>query len=255
MSYGAFVQACIDERRSRESLRFFDQLADYPEHHVTAALDALGRPGRRVGLGEVYAEVRRRVSPGERRAWLAQLEAEELRELVRGAGMSERPDLALSVPAELVGAIAERVVELLEERAALAAQEPEPWIGIEGAAAYIGKKRNRLYDLAAQNAIPHGRDGRSVLFRRSDLWESAGSTPVPVRLGQRATARTRTLTGFDLFPAWSVAKSFTDSHANRTGHSLIRSSSSRDTTKTSSVRQFSSSVKQSRSCGLDVRST
>ena len=63
----------------------------------------------------------------------------------------------------------ERMVELLDERGVLASQESEPWIDVDQAAAYIGKKRDRLYDLAAQGAIPHGRDGRSVLFRRSGL--------------------------------------------------------------------------------------
>jgi excisionase family DNA binding protein len=77
--------------------------------------------------------------------------------------------LALFFPDELVTAIAEKVVELLDERAALAGQEPEPWIDAEQAAAFLGKPKSRLYDLAAEDAIPHGRDGRSVLFRRSDL--------------------------------------------------------------------------------------
>ena len=78
-------------------------------------------------------------------------------------------DLALAVPDALVDAIAERVVELLASRVSLAAQEPEPWIDAEEAAAYLSKPKSRLYDLAAEGALPHGRDGRSVLFRRSDL--------------------------------------------------------------------------------------
>lgn len=76
---------------------------------------------------------------------------------------------ALAFPDELVDAIAHRVVELLEERAAVAATEPEPWISAEEAAAYIGKPKSRLYDLAAQGAVPVGQDGRSRLFRKSDL--------------------------------------------------------------------------------------
>lgn len=78
-------------------------------------------------------------------------------------------ELSLSFPAAVVDAIALRVVELLDERAALAVQAPEPWIDVDTAAAHIGKPRNRLYDLAAQGVLPHGRDGRSLLFRRSDL--------------------------------------------------------------------------------------
>lgn len=78
-------------------------------------------------------------------------------------------DLSLSFPDAVVDAIALRVVELLDERAALAAQHPEPWIDVDAAAAHIAKPRSRLYDLASQGALPHGRDGRSLLFRRSDL--------------------------------------------------------------------------------------
>jgi excisionase family DNA binding protein len=78
-------------------------------------------------------------------------------------------DLSLTFPAELVDAIAERVVEVLDERAALAGQGPEPWITVDEAAAYIGKPKSRLYDLAAEGSVPHARDGRSVLFRRSEL--------------------------------------------------------------------------------------
>ncbi len=78
-------------------------------------------------------------------------------------------DLSLTFPAAVVDAIALRVVELLDERAALAGGQPEPWISVEEAATYLGKPKSRLWDLAAQGAVPHGRDGRSVLFRRSDL--------------------------------------------------------------------------------------
>lgn len=78
-------------------------------------------------------------------------------------------DLGLTVPAALVDAIALRVVEMLEERAALAAREPEPWISPTAAAEYLGKSRKRLYELARTGALPCGRDGDSVLFRVSDL--------------------------------------------------------------------------------------
>jgi excisionase family DNA binding protein len=78
--------------------------------------------------------------------------------------------LALNVPPELVDALAGRVVELLAERGALGAPvTAEGWIGVDEAAAYIGKPRSRLYDLAERGALRHGRDGRSLLFRRSDL--------------------------------------------------------------------------------------
>ncbi len=77
-------------------------------------------------------------------------------------------DLSLTFPEELVTAIAAKVVELIDQRA-VNAREPEPWISVDEAAAYIGKPKSRLYQLAAANEIPHGRDGRSILFRRSEL--------------------------------------------------------------------------------------
>jgi excisionase family DNA binding protein len=79
--------------------------------------------------------------------------------------------LALLVPDELVEAIARRVVAILstEGIAGAATTEPEAWIGPDEAARYIGKPKSRLYDLAAEGAIRHGRDGRSLLFRRADL--------------------------------------------------------------------------------------
>ena len=77
-------------------------------------------------------------------------------------------DLTFSADA-LVEAVAQRVVELLDERAVLAAQSPEPWIGTAEAAAHVGCSRNRLWQLAAEGAIAHGRDRRSVVWRRSDL--------------------------------------------------------------------------------------
>jgi excisionase family DNA binding protein len=77
-------------------------------------------------------------------------------------------ELALTFPPELVDAIAARVADLLEERA-LAARQPEPWVDATTAARYIAKPISRVYDLAAQGVIPCGQDGRSRLFRLSDL--------------------------------------------------------------------------------------
>jgi excisionase family DNA binding protein len=78
-------------------------------------------------------------------------------------------DFGITIGDEFVERVAERVCELLVERQ-LAAQEPEEcWIGTHEAARHLGKPVSRLFDLAAQGAIPHGKDGRSLLFRRSDL--------------------------------------------------------------------------------------
>lgn len=84
MSYGAFVQACVDERRG-ETLRGYsweasaskyanDHLPDYPEDRVLETLRDLRWPDRPVSFGEIYAAVKRRVSPEEVRAWRIEMD-------------------------------------------------------------------------------------------------------------------------------------------------------------------------------------
>lgn len=73
--------------------------------------------------------------------------------------------LGLSVPGEFIEAIATRVAELIQP--ALGA--PEPWIGVDEAAGHLACKPQRIYDLVSQRRLPFRRDGRRVLFRRSDL--------------------------------------------------------------------------------------
>jgi excisionase family DNA binding protein len=73
--------------------------------------------------------------------------------------------LGLSVPGEFIEAIATRVAELIQHAAGI----PEPWIGVDEAAAHLACKPQRIYDLVSQRRLPFRRDGRRVLFRRSDL--------------------------------------------------------------------------------------
>jgi excisionase family DNA binding protein len=74
---------------------------------------------------------------------------------------------ALSITPDLVDAIAVRVAEVLDGR--LRPLPPEGWIGVEDAAAHLACKPQRIYDLVSQRRLPFRRDGRRVLFRRSDL--------------------------------------------------------------------------------------
>ena len=78
--------------------------------------------------------------------------------------------LALSVPEQLVQTLAERVATLLNER--IDAQQPQsPWLDFDGAQAYLGFSRDRLYKLTAARAIPFRkkRDGQGLLFHRGEL--------------------------------------------------------------------------------------
>jgi excisionase family DNA binding protein len=77
----------------------------------------------------------------------------------------DRP-LALAIPDEVVERIAERAAEMLADRLAA---DGEPWIGVDHAAEHLACSRKRIYDLVAQRRVPVRRDGRRLLFRRSEL--------------------------------------------------------------------------------------
>lgn len=84
MSYRAFVQACIDERRHKTigtadwnyaAVKYAnDNFPDYPETTVVAVLRDMRWPDRPVSVSEVYRELKRRVSPAARRDWLESLD-------------------------------------------------------------------------------------------------------------------------------------------------------------------------------------
>lgn len=92
MSYGAFVQACIDERRDQAlhgrswevgALKFAsDHLPDFPESRVLEALRVLRWPDRAVTVAQALAEVRRRTSPEELRAWSEEMDSWQPRALL-----------------------------------------------------------------------------------------------------------------------------------------------------------------------------
>lgn len=80
MSYGAYVQACIDERRWRTigtadwdyaAMKYAsDNFSDYPESRVIQALRDLRWPDRPVRVGEVHTRLDAVVSAEEKREWL-----------------------------------------------------------------------------------------------------------------------------------------------------------------------------------------
>jgi excisionase family DNA binding protein len=79
--------------------------------------------------------------------------------------------VAFAIPDELLQALAERTAALVTEQLAPAAQAESPWLDFEGAMAYLGFSRDRLYKLTAARAIPFRkkRDGQGLLFRRDEL--------------------------------------------------------------------------------------
>jgi excisionase family DNA binding protein len=89
--------------------------------------------------------------------------------------------LAFVVPDELLQALAERTAALLAERLEATPPAKSPWLDFEGAAAYLGFSRDRLYKLTAARAIPFRkkRDGQGLLFHREELdrWVEAEYEP------------------------------------------------------------------------------
>ena len=75
-------------------------------------------------------------------------------------------ELTLALPPSVVDEIARRAAAIVTE--ALSAK-PEPFIGVDQAAEHLACKPQRIYDLVSQRRLDSHRDGRRLLFRRSDL--------------------------------------------------------------------------------------
>jgi excisionase family DNA binding protein len=81
--------------------------------------------------------------------------------------------LAVDVPADVLEAVAQRAAELVTEDLR---SQPEPWIGVEEAAAHLACPRSRIYRLVSRRSIPFEKDGARLLFKRSTLdeWVAQG---------------------------------------------------------------------------------
>ena len=73
--------------------------------------------------------------------------------------------------------LADLVADRLEQRGI---SEPEPWLGVKEAAAYLGCSKDRVYELVSQRkgdpdaGIEFRKDGARVIFRREWLDEGLG---------------------------------------------------------------------------------
>lgn len=76
----------------------------------------------------------------------------------------------IEMPPNLIERIAAQVAEIIGATNA----GPEPWIDTDAAAEHLACNRRRIYDLANQGRIPFARDGRRMLFRRSQIDEALG---------------------------------------------------------------------------------
>ena len=89
---------------------------------------------------------------------------------------TEVSTFSFEAPDGLIEAIARRAAELVAERQA---RSPEPWVGVPEAAAHLGCKRQRIYDLVHykdETRIPHRKEGGRLLFKLSllDRWIEDG---------------------------------------------------------------------------------
>lgn len=75
--------------------------------------------------------------------------------------------VTVMLPDALIDAIAERVVNLLDEREH--GRPASPWLDVEEAAAYLRASKQRIYDLVSAGELNPARDGRRLLFRREQL--------------------------------------------------------------------------------------
>jgi excisionase family DNA binding protein len=76
--------------------------------------------------------------------------------------------LHLDLDDEQLDAIAERVAQLLADRQA-PANANAGYLDTAAAAEYLSAPRSRIHDLVALGKLEPLRDGRRLLFRRSDL--------------------------------------------------------------------------------------
>lgn len=98
----------------------------------------------------------------------------------RPAGKHTNPPagLQLSVPPDVLDALAERAAAIVAEQLAA---EAEPWLDVDGAAAHLACGKSRIYALVSAKRIPVHRDGSRLLFRRTELdaWVRAGGERRP----------------------------------------------------------------------------
>lgn len=75
-------------------------------------------------------------------------------------------ELRITLSDDQLGVVAERVAVLLAEQQAVT---DDGYLNVEQAAEYLACKRGRLYDLVQLGKLSPLRDGRRLLFRKSDL--------------------------------------------------------------------------------------
>jgi excisionase family DNA binding protein len=74
--------------------------------------------------------------------------------------------LTLDLPDEVIERVAERAAEILADRQTTAST---PWLDTRGAAEHLCCNTSRIHDLVQARKLTPRRDGRRLLFKRSEL--------------------------------------------------------------------------------------
>ncbi len=73
--------------------------------------------------------------------------------------------VSLTLPPEVLEAIAERAAEILAGRQPVASG----YLDVDGAAEFLACPKSRIYALVSADRIPHEKDGSRLLFDRDEL--------------------------------------------------------------------------------------
>jgi excisionase family DNA binding protein len=80
------------------------------------------------------------------------------------------PQLTITLPAEVVEAIAQRAAAIVLAQHDNVEANGTPWLsGARAAADYLGWPRERIYKRVAAGELPHYREGDRLMFRRDEL--------------------------------------------------------------------------------------
>jgi excisionase family DNA binding protein len=78
-------------------------------------------------------------------------------------------DLALTLPAEVVDALVERVAVLVLEQLAVSARSDTRWLTVAEAGDYLRLGRHSTYKLIERGQLPYRRVGARILLRADEL--------------------------------------------------------------------------------------
>lgn len=86
----------------------------------------------------------------------------------RAQDVSDSVTITLDLPDAVLDEIARRAAELVTANGSHAG-EVKPWLDTKAAANYIAATPGRIHDLVQLGKLTPCRDGRRLLFKRSDL--------------------------------------------------------------------------------------